>query len=83
MDIYGECENCGKEADLICVGDTYLCEECVEGSFLLCDKCGEYYPPDLCYRLNGESIVCDDCASKMLDNGEVDEDELEEIEEDE
>lgn len=60
---YGECDFCGEEAELTCVGDDNICPECLK-EYAYCDKCGGYFPPDVisAYHLKDGRTLCEDCA---------------------
>jgi hypothetical protein len=64
---YFDCDWCGRrfrERDLewICSHDWegYVCPECLENSFSVCDNCGEIYPAEELHEYNGRAY-CDRC----------------------
>ena len=81
MSNYGACDFCGAEAELTCVGDDYICPECLE-EYECCDNCGGYFPTDVisAYHLKDGRTLCEDCAIYELNSGELSEDDIESIE---
>ena len=80
MSNYGACDFCGAEAELTCVGDDYICPECLE-EYECCDKCGAYFPTDAipAYHLKDGRTLCEDCAVYDMNSGDLDEDDIESI----
>jgi len=66
-----ECDDCGKsyhQNDMIYLSDrnVFVCQDCVDDHYVLCDDCREYVHVDdsYCYELyNGDTVdLCESCA---------------------
>ena len=79
MSNFGECEICGKEAELVSVGEIYICDECIDADFVCCDCCeGCFRKEDtVVYYLNNGDIYCEDCA---LNSSDLTDDDIDHIE---
>ena len=68
-ELYAECHECGSihaKADMILTADgDWVCDDCIEGNYALCDDCGEYVRVEYMYHVNpgcrDERYVCDSC----------------------
>lgn len=78
----GTCTNCGEEDIEITVVDeeTMLCEDCLEElDYIFCDECEEYWLWDAIkfYNLKDGRVLCENCAEDKIDNGELGEEDIE------
>ena len=81
MAIEGICDICGKEGEVFCAGETYVCAECAEASFFWCIRCDGLYPKEdaIVYYMKDGSELCEDCAISMLNSSEITEDDIDHI----
>ena len=78
---FGNCDWCGKEAELTNIEDSYICPECLK-EYTYCNNCGCYFSTDVtsAYHLKDGRTLCEDCAVYDLSSGDMDEDDIERIE---
>ena len=78
---FGNCEWCGKETDLLLVGDMKICEECADESYVYCDHCREYWPKEdtIVYHLKNGMVYCEDCAIYALNFSGLTDDDIDHI----
>lgn len=81
MKNYGECELCGKEAELFSVGEIQICEECINANYVACDHCNEYFTREdtIVYHLKNGKVYCEDCAIYALNFSGLTEDDIDHI----
>lgn len=81
MENYGECELCGKETDLLNIGDMEICEECADESYVYCDHCRGYSPKEdtIVYYLKNGMVYCEDCAIYALNFSGLTDDDIDHI----
>ena len=81
MSNFGECEICGKEAELVSVGEIYICEECLKEGYISCDHCSEYYTKEdtIVYYLKNGDVYCEDCAIYALNFSGLTDDDIDHI----
>ena len=81
MENYGVCEICGKEAELYCVGEIEICEECIRENYVACDNCNEYFTKEdtIVYHLKNGKTYCEDCAIYALNFSGLTDDDIESI----
>ena len=81
MENYGECELCGKEAELFSVGEIEICEDCIREGYVACDHCNEYYTKDdtIVYHLKNGKVYCEDCAIYALNFSGLTDDDIDHI----
>ena len=81
MAIEGICDICGKEGEVFCTGETYVCAECAEAYFFWCTRCDGLYPKEdaIVYYMKDGSELCEDCAISMLNSSEITEDDIDHI----
>ena len=82
MSNIGECEICGKETELFCVGEIEVCEDCIKENYISCDHCNEYYTKEdtIVYYLKNGDVYCEDCAIYALNFSGLTEDAIDHIE---
>ena len=77
MAIEGICDICGKEGEVFCAGETYVCAECAEAYFFWCTRCDGLYPKEdaiVYYMKDGSSEITEDDIDHIY-NPEDDEEE--------
>lgn len=81
MGEFRECEICGKEAELYCVGEIEICEDCIKENYVACDHCNEYFTKEdtIVYHLKNGKIYCEDCAIYALNFSGLTDDDIESI----
>ena len=81
MEQYGECELCGKEAELFSVGEIEICEDCIRENYISCDHCQEYFTKEdtIVYHLKNGMTYCEDCAIYALNFSGLTDDDVESI----
>ena len=81
MENYGECELCGKDAELFSVGEMEICEECIQEGYVACDHCNSYYTKEdtIVYHLKNGKTYCEDCAIYALNFSGLTDDDIESI----
>ena len=81
MEHYGECELCGKDAELFSVGEMEICEECIQEGYVACDHCNSYYTKEdtIVYHLKNGKTYCEDCAIYALNFSGLSDDDIESI----
>ena len=81
MENYGECELCGKDAELFSVGEMEICEECIQEGYVACDHCNSYYTKEdtIVYHLKNGKTYCEDCAIYALNFSGLSDDDIESI----
>ena len=81
MAIEGICDICGKEGEVFCAGETYVCAECAEESYFWCTRCDGLYPKEdaIVYHLKDGRELCEDCAISMLNESTLSEDDIDHI----
>ena len=79
--ISGKCEFCGKETDLLNIGDMEICEECADESYVYCDHCRGFFPKEdtIVYHLKNGMTYCEDCAIYALNFSGLTDDDVESI----
>ena len=79
----GTCTECGEENVMVNVVDdeTILCDDCLGDDYIECDECHELWLYDAIkfYELKDGRTLCEYCAEDMLDEGELTEDDIEDI----
>ena len=78
----GECELCGREAELFSVGEIEICEDCIRENYVACDHCNEYYTKEdtIVYYLKNGKVYCEDCAIYALNFSGLTDDDIDHIE---
>lgn len=81
MAIEGICDICGKEGEVFCAGDTYVCGECADEYYFWCQRCDGLYPKEdtIVYCLKDGQELCEDCAISMLNSSEITEEDIDHI----
>lgn len=79
--MFGTCEICGNEADLITVGEIAICQDCIEEGYVSCDRCQGYFPKEdtILYHLKDGSTLCEDCAIYAMNFSDLTEDDIDHI----
>ena len=79
--IDGICDICGKEGDVVCAGDTYVCEECEQEYYFYCRRCDGMYPKEdaIVYYLKDGRELCEDCAISELNDSTITDDDIDHI----
>jgi hypothetical protein len=71
----GTCTMCGKKnCELTIVDEVeHVCEECLDGEYIFCDECKEYWLYDVIqfYHLKDGRTLCEHCAED-IDEDDVD-----------
>lgn len=79
------CTECGEETEVTVVDEvTRLCEDCLdELDYIECEHCHEYWQYDAVtfYSTKKHIVICEHCVEMLLDDGELSEDDIEEIDE--
>ena len=72
------CDICGKEGEVFCAGDTYVCGECAEEYYFWCRSCDGLYPKEdaIIYCLKDGRELCEDCAISELNDSTITEDDI-------
>lgn len=75
------CDICGKEGEVFCAGDTYVCGECAKEYYFWCRRCDGLYPKEdaIIYYLKDGRELCEDCAIWELNDSSITEDDIDHI----
>lgn len=79
----GTCAECGKETEVTLIDEvTSLCDDCIEElDYIECDECHEFWRWDaVSFRhLKDGRTLCEDCAQKLMDEGELSEEDVDTV----
>lgn len=80
--MYGTCDICGNEADLVCVGEADVCQECLDECYVYCDNCQGYLTKEdtIVYHLKDGRTLCEECAIYAMNFSGLSEEDVESIE---
>ena len=81
---FGICTECGEECDVTVIDDVnMLCEDCIDAlDYIECDECHEFWLWDAIkfYHLNDDRTLCEHCAANMIEDGELNDEDIDFIE---